>query len=318
MLNGALKLKKHNFSKKIALSICGLALAASLSAGFLTGCKTLPVETPVNVNALDLLDNDSAFYIAIPNGVDPELIVRFLQNNIKDISENDARSISKRIDNVYCGLNHKKNKTQIQITSDANFGNSLASKLLNEKTGWKSGLVTTAQSKSYDTYERNALELCFPSEDIALIGRDIPVMLSQFDTVYEELSGAEENELPIETSHLLDDQIYDYLSQAASENEIRFYAGKPQSFLTILTGANLDLKLDHVSGSFVCDPDYPSQYLLKLDFKFKNASYLKAGRGLLTLAFGLTNSNCEIIGDDELIIYDIKIAKKSLYKILIL
>ena len=49
MQNGALKLKKHNFSKKIALSICALALSAAITAGFFTGCKTLPVEKPVNI-----------------------------------------------------------------------------------------------------------------------------------------------------------------------------------------------------------------------------------------------------------------------------
>ena len=312
MQNGALKLKKYKEFIRTALFS---AFLISLTGFF--GCKSLPLENPVSVNALDLLDNESAFYIAIPNDVDPDLIVRFLQNNIKDMSESDAKMISGRIDNVYCGLTHKKKKTLIQISSEAKIGNGLAKKIFNEKNGWQENLAITTFRNTYDVYERNVIELSFPSDSIALIGRDIPVMLDHYDRIValeKELEGVGE----IESCHLLDDTIYDYMSGAQDAGEIRFYAGRPQSFLTLLTGAQLDLKLDHVSGAFVCDSEHPNQYILSLDFKFKNETFLKAGRGLLTLAFGLTNSDCEMIGEDELRIYNIKIAKNSLYKILIL
>ena len=48
----------------------------------------------------------------------------------------------------------------------------------------------------------------------------------------------------------------------------------------------------------------------------KNGTFLKAGRSLLILAFGLTNSQEEIIGDSELIIHDIRMDKQQLYKLL--
>ena len=312
MLNGALKLKKHNFFKRFALSLICLSVVIG---GVFTSCKTLPVsETPVN--ALDLLDDESAFYIAIPNSVDPELVIRFLQNNIQNLSEKDAGLISSRIDNIYCGLTHKKNRTFIQLACDAKIGNSIAAKIFTEKNGWQSNLAITTFKNTYTVYDRDKLELSFPSSNIALIGRDIPVMLNQFDNIRSlNLEGELET---VEVPHLLQGEAYEYLSQAAENQEIRFYAGRPQSFLTILTGAQLDLKLDHVSGAFVCDSEKDGQYILTLDFKFKDPAYLKAGRGLLTLAFGLTNSNCQLIGDDELKISGIKIAKKSLYKILIL
>ena len=112
----------------------------------------------------------------------------------------------------------------------------------------------------------------------------------------------------------LDPELISYLKGA--ENEIRFFANKPQSFLTILTGAQLDLKLIDVKGSFTTDPKHPNQYFLDLDFRFKNGTFLKAGRTLLILAFGLTNSQEEIIGDSELLINDIRIDKQQLYKLL--
>ena len=305
-------MKKHKGFVRIA----GLFSLFLGLAGF-SGCKSLPLENPVSVNALDLLDNESAFYIAIPNDVDPDLIVRFLQNNIKNMSESDAKMVASRIDNVYCGLTHRKKRTQIQISSEAKIGRALAKKIFTEKNGWQENLAITSFRNTYEVYERNVMELSFPSDSIALIGRDIPVMLDHYDRIValqKELEDVGE----IESCHLLDDTIDDYMAGAADAKEIRFFAGRPQSFLTLLTGAQLDLKLDHVSGAFVCDSDHPNQYILSLDFKFKNETFLKAGRGLLTLAFGLTNSDWEIIGEDELLIYNIKIAKNSLYKILIL
>ena len=125
--------------------------------------------------------------------------------------------------------------------------------------------------------------------------------------------------LPAEDNSIysdLSDELVDYLK--GSENEIRFYANKPQSFLTILTGANLDLRLIDVKGSFVTDPKHKNQYLLDLDFNFKNEKFLKAGKSLLTLAFGLTNSQEEVPQPNELKLNGIRIDKQQLYKILVL
>ncbi|MDY4831202.1 MAG: hypothetical protein SO161_01595, partial [Treponema sp.] len=100
-----------------------------------------------------------------------------------------------------------------------------------------------------------------------------------------------------------------------AENEIRFCANKPQSFLTILTGAKLDLKLKEVSGVFVQDDKHENQYILDLKFHFLNDKYLKAGKTLLTLAFGLTNSQSIIVGNNELQIKGIKLDKNQLIKL---
>ena len=58
--------------------------------------------------------------------------------------------------------------------------------------------------------------------------------------------------------------------------------------------------------------------LLDLDFNFKSDKFRKAGRALLTLAFGLTNSQAEEIDFSELKISGIRIDKQQLYKILVL
>ena len=48
---------------------------------------------------------------------------------------------------------------------------------------------------------------------------------------------------------------------------------------------------------------------------FKNEKYLKAGKTLLTLAFGLTNSQSIIVETDELQINGIKLDKNQLIKL---
>ena len=182
-------------------------------------------------------------------------------------------------------------------------------KVLNEKNGWVvSEYSPNGSDASYKLYS-NKIEMAFPSENHVCAGRDIEGMLTKYDT----LSGmpADGNKGIISD---LDPELVTYLKGA--ESEIRFFANKPQSFLTILTGAQLDLKLIDVKGSFKTDPKHPNQYLLTLDFQFKNGIYLKAGKTLLILAFGLTNSQEKIIGESELIIHDIRIDKKQLYQLL--
>ena len=70
------------------------------------------------------------------------------------------------------------------------------------------------------------------------------------------------------------------------------------------------LYLYRVDGPFDLNEGHrfnKNQYLLDLDFRFKNGTFLKAGKVLLTLAFGLTNSPEELIGDSELILHEIRI-----------
>lgn len=278
---------------------------------FLTGCKSTPLA--VKVNPLDILDSQSSFYIAIPRNVDPELIKRIVQNNVNGISESNAQLLTNHINTIYCGLNRTKKALSVQATIDATVPQKYVAKALNKKSGFNEKFFTPEKSSNqYKIFFNNEVELAAPSDKILCIGRDVPVLLSNYDEIY---TTAEPDYVGYEYSSL-DMNLYNYLSGA--ETEIRFFANKPQSFLTILTGANLDLKLIDVSGSFSCDSNYKDQYLLNLHFNFKNEKYLKAGRILLTLAFGLTDSQSHIEGTDQLYIDGIKINKEQLYKLLVL
>ncbi|MBP5519129.1 MAG: hypothetical protein J6X84_00925 [Treponema sp.] len=299
-------MKKHKFWRLSAAAISVILLGFT---SLFAGCKSAPAGRPVD--PLELIDNNSAFYLAVPKAADSVLIERIICSVGEDISESDAKIISGHINKIYCGLNRSRYGTELQAAIDGNIPRSFLPKILNNKNGWKiSDYVPKNSISVYKVYSGD-IDMSFPSSKIACIGRDIDVMLDKYDSLVN-LPYDNANELYTD----LDDELIAYLKGA--ETEIRFFANKPQSFLTILTGTQLDLKLIDVKGSFKTDPKFDSQYLLDLSFRFKNVTYLKAGRALLNIAFGLTNSDDEIIGDNELLIHNIRIDKKQLYQLLLL
>ena len=310
--SGVLRLKKHN--RAIRHAVLEHRHAEFISASiilflgfFLAGCKSAPAGRPVD--ALELIDDQSSFYIAVPKAADNVLIERIFTGFYPDASEEDAKMVSDRVNKVYCGLNRSKHGTEIQASIEGNIPQKYLPKILSEKNGWVSSVYVPKNSvKPYKIYS-GTVEMSFPSDKIACVGRNLEGMLDKYDSL-SMLPAEDTTELYSD----LEQELTSYLKGA--ETEIRFYANKPQSFLTILTGAQLDLKLIDVKGSFRTDPKHENQYLLNLDFRFKNGKFLKAGRTLLVLAFGLTNSQEEIIGDSELLINDIRIDKQQLYKLL--
>lgn len=289
-------MKKHNFQW---LSVLFFLLLA--------GCKSAPAGR--TVDPLELIDEESSFYIAVPRAADNVLIERIVKGFYEKASDSDAKLVADHVNKIYCGLNRSKNNMDIQAAIDGNIPRKLLPKVLNNKNGWQtSDYIPEGSAAAYKVYSNN-IDMSFPSEKIACIGRNTKGMLTRYDT----LSKLPPDD-PVALYSDLEEELTSYLKGA--EDEIRFFANKPQSFLTILTGASLDLKLIDVRGSFKTDPKHQNQYLLTLDFRFRNGTFLKAGKTLLILAFGLTNSQEEIIGENELIIHNIRIDKQQLYKLL--
>ena len=295
-------MKKHNLSSRKLFGMTSILLILLLA-----GCKSAPAGR--SVDALELIDNQSSFYIAIPKAADNVLIERIITGFYEGASEADAKMIADHVNKVYCGLNRSRHGTEVQASVDGSIPAKLLPKVLNEKKGWVVSEYTPKDSLSKYKIYSGPVEMTFPSSKLGCIGRDLEGMLNKYDSL-ASLPAEDTTELYSD----LDPELTSYLKGA--ETEIRFFANKPQSFLTILTGAQLDLKLIDVKGSFTTDPKHPDQYFLDLDFRFKNGTFRKAGRTLLVLAFGLTNSQEEMVGDSELLINDIRIDKQQLYKLL--
>lgn len=277
---------------------------------FVSGCKTVPVSR--TVRAIELLDDESAFYIAIPSSADSDLVQKIIKSYVPSLSDSNAKMICEKIDTVYCGISNKKNHMDFQCVVSGNIPVNMMPKILTKKNGWEtSKIIPQDSSTQYNLYsisnENFSIDMSFPSANLEVLGRDVPKMIGRYDFL---------SKLPtddFELNTIIEKNLADFLNGA--ENEIRFCANKPQSFLTILTGAKLDLKLKEVSGVFVQDEKHENQYILNLKFMFKNEKYLKAGKTLLTLAFGLTNSQSIIVGTDELQINGIKLDKNQLIKL---
>ena len=78
------------------------------------GCKTVPITR--TVNPVELLDDESAFYIAIPSSADSDLIQKIIKNYVPNLSDSNIKIICDKIDTVYCGISNKKNQNPSHTT----------------------------------------------------------------------------------------------------------------------------------------------------------------------------------------------------------
>ncbi|MCR4742100.1 MAG: hypothetical protein K5866_04425 [Treponema sp.] len=274
-----------------------------LSTGLLA-CKSAPEAFPVE--AMDLLDLDSEFYISIPSQADPDLIKYFLQKNIENINGENIDLISQRINTIYCGILHEKKSYKIQAAVDESIPANFASRKI-KKIKAIDKIQYEVDSTFYDSYNYQGLEISLPSNNLALLGRNLPEMLKKYDSIKSTGYGQTvwENQ-----------EIYEFLKSPV--NEIRFYSNKADYFLSILIGHQLNLHLKSFKGEFKLDPNYKSQYIVDLDLEFQNEKFMRASRSLLALTFGLTGSDIEFVDSNKLNISNIQIKKELLYKLLIL
>ena len=94
-----------------------LSIVASVMVFFLlAGCKSAPAGRPVD--ALELIDSESSFYLAVPKAADNVLIERIITGFYEGASESDAKMITDRVNKIYCGLNRSKHGTEVQDSID--------------------------------------------------------------------------------------------------------------------------------------------------------------------------------------------------------
>lgn len=275
------------------------------------GCKSTPVVQKT-VHPLNLIDNNSSFYLKIPTKQDKSLVASIVEHNIKDVSESDANLIAERIDTIYLGINKRRKSTEFQLSASCSIPKIAVSKLFTKKNGWNSEkLILQNQlgdEVEYKIFDNSELLLSFPSQNLVALGRAVPSMVEVYNTYFYEIeNGPVFNLNPLITEWFEKD-----------DDAIRFFATKPQSFLTILTGANLNYKLVYVCGTIISDTKRDDQYIMNLEFEFREKKVVPAAKAALSLAFGLTNSEVYLETPTHLVISNIKISKKELYKILVL
>lgn len=312
-----LSFRKNNYEgceKKIILQIKIFLLVSLFLTGFLcfSSCKSAPAAS--DVRAVDLLDGRSGFYMKIPSSIDKNLVARIITSSFEGISDEDAMLVSDRLETVYVGMNKTKRSTEYQISTDCNIPKFAINKIFTKKNGWSSENlfldVPGKKSDSYKIYSGSFINAAFPSSNIALLGRSVCDMVVSYHNIKYKIENKDDTFVP------LDFKVYEWLS--SDENEIRFFAVKPQSFLTILTGANLNFKLIFVRGNMVVDPKHENQFLMNMEFEFKDKSYVMMAKSVITLAFGLTDSLLIQETPTNIKVKGIKISKDQLYRLFVL
>lgn len=308
-----------------------VALIAVLLA-FFSSCKSTPPEEKVEVveleenllyvNPLELLERDSTFYISLPPDVDPDLTQRIIQKYFASAA-GQASQIMSRFSTVYAGVYNSKNTSSVQIAAEGNIPKNLAKLAFTKKNGWDENFIQVltdipddfepetliTKETNYKYYTNSAatdMQIALPSSKIACIAHDLTNMLTRYDALGR---GQKHTGGPN-----ISEDIKIWLT--APKDEIRFYAGNPISFLTILTGANLNLRLSFVKAVMIPNPDFTNSYLLDIEFEFLNERVVTAGQGILNLAFGLTNSKIVRNSPTNLAVLGIEIQKEQLYRLL--
>ena len=278
---------------------------AALILVLLGSCASLPKGA--EVNPIDLLSGDAAFYMRIPKKIDGELVERILRASTQHISESDAKLISGRIDTIYASLSRTKTSTSVEAAVSGAIPRRIAQAVLLKNARWKTEThIPEGSIRPYFYYASNGVELAFPSPNIVCAANDVKPMLSAFDAC--AYGGS--------LSHKVSDAVFDWLDVSGSE--IRFYAPNPLSFLTILTGTNLNLQLNYVKGAMITDSARDDQYVMSIEFDFNNKTVVRAGEAMLALAFGLTNAQVTRNSPTNITISGIRINKRQLYKLFVL
>lgn len=307
-------MKKRN-SCKSAKSMFTIVVATYfllLCSVFICGCKSSASAPLYSVNPIELLDKGATFYVSISPDADTELASRIISKYF-DVSEGNLLQIVGRLTKVYAGFHYTKNFGRIQMAATGDMpGNTVQRMVFKSKNGWKDtslSIESDVGKTKYSRYERSDsdMQISFVASDIACFAPNVLGMIERYDVLSH---GGE-----IESGNIqFDESIKAWLSEES--NEVRFFADNPMSFLTTLIGANLNLRLSYVKASMTQDPAIKDGYLLSLEFEFSNEKVVQAGQAMLSLAFGLANSNVERKTKTNLLITGIQIPKDRVYSLL--
>lgn len=302
-------MKKLSYIKKNI--IVKLAFLACFVATFIS-CNSVPDNGSTIVHPVDLLDNKSFLYVAVPKSVDPELLKLILASNISGASSGDINQIFSRISTIYAGIGKNMSANDIQAAIDSNIPLSFIPNILSEKNGWESVEYTPESgNRKYTVYSYDGLNLAFPSGNITCIGRNLPEMLEYYD--YEHFVPSEE---AIGFSfNQIDKLNYEWLKSA--EKEIKFYTSYTTEYLAQFIGFPINLNLNDIRGAVVPDSKNDKNYLATFYLDFKNLTSFKAGKLVLSFALGSENLYYDANYPNTIIIKNMVINKNQIYNLFI-
>ena len=326
---GAYLLKRHSVFMRIFSAVFATVFATIFSLFFVAGCKSVEVVRPepeMDVDSLLLLDNKSSVYLRIPANVDENLISRILQNSVQGLSPSGGAFIAEKIRIVYAGISRSRTSTSFQLVADCSIPSSLARHAFSEKNGWSEEHIALKSGENderlYSIYTANDISLSFLGDSKVCAGRNIDKMIEKYHRLafpFEDASSGENNTLSKGVDSLKNGA-YQYLfyDKENPDGTIRFFTPRPQSFLPMLIGSTLNFNLVYVCGELFPDKKNSDQIIMQLELEFKDEKYIPFGRGVLSVSFGLSESDVYLETPTHLIVKNIKISRDQLYRIFVL
>ncbi len=292
---GAFLLKKLNFMK--------LAFIFLVGASLLFSCKSTP--DIASVDPFDLLDGDAALYLSVPVQANQDFVVSAIQK-ISGTTEADAKKIAERLDMAFVAVG---TNGEVQLSASGKIPQSFLGMALNEKKGWKPGLVS--QQTVY-THQKSLYQLCLPSSSNAFLSHNIEPMVSRFN----KIAYSEAENTSVILSEAMDEGMYKLLHNNSSA-DIVMYSPAPKYFMKPMLGSTpLKIELDSFVAILSQYRGVKEQFNIRFVINLSDSRKVKATVALLkTLLFGVPAKIVQT-GENQITITDLPVSKERILSVI--
>ncbi|QTQ11720.1 hypothetical protein HRI96_05605 [Treponema parvum] len=282
-------MKKHDLTfikKRSALCINAAVLSFICVFIFIaSSCKSVEKAIPA-VDALSVLEEDSAVYFRIPAAQHSDFVKKLLYSAISGLTEENASLIVPKIDNICAGIGSAKDAGRIQFSADGYIPPLAIKAALTSKNGWNMKKSSVNASVGgipvpyiYYSREDTDYSLGLASLKNIVLAKDVDPLFTRYNAQLKSVSESGSVMRPQDT---WTSDTYEWMSEKTSD--IRFCVLRPQAFLASLLGTDMRFAIVCARGALAKGAD--GSFNLTLELEFPNSLVVKAARAALTLVFG--------------------------------
>ncbi len=272
-------MKKLNFLKAVP--------AAFLILFCFSACKSLEQSIPA-VDAMAVLEDDSAVYFKIPVAKHSEFAKKLLCSAVPGLTEDNADYLIPKVNTMCAGLGKigaKSLSSRVQVSVDGYLPPIAVNAALTEKNGWKMKKSSVSAKISGISvpcvyYERKDTDfkLGLASLKNVVFAKDIDPLLKHYSA---QLDSLYENGTVLQPEKNWTNSTYDWMT--SSSDNIRFCVLYPQAFIKNLLGVELNFAIANARGTFT---EKEEDFILSIEIEFQNNLVVNAAKAFLSLYYG--------------------------------
>lgn len=273
--------------------LCVRAAACFAVCFLLFSCQSAPPEN--EVNALDILDGNSAVYFAVPVQAHHDFVVEA----VRSITGSDAKSagaVVDRIKKMYIGINFDGS---VQAACNGSFPSALAKFAFTEKKGWKTAVF---REHVYFTQKSSLFQVAIPNSSTVCFSYTVAPMLERFDSYAGGVPG--------QLSGGIEERAYSFLSEESSA-DICVYTSAPKLFMQKILGVPLNVPVDSLSAVLFSVPDN-SQFGMNIVIVLSDPRTVKAVSSALKIALFPVPVKIIQSGASQITVADITVDKRAI------